>query len=118
MRVEIGDTAPAADATAYRAVELIYHSYLTGLILCWPRAQEPRRQPAAVGALSSRLEETRPRQTPSCGGLRAAEAPPLKEASLGRSVACHLYRQPAPASFWAQKKSRAKALLGFAHVGP
>lgn len=33
MRAEIGDTAPATDAAAYRAVELIYHSYLTGLIL-------------------------------------------------------------------------------------
>jgi hypothetical protein len=33
MRPEIRATAPAADTAAYRAVELIYHSYLTGLIL-------------------------------------------------------------------------------------
>jgi hypothetical protein len=33
MRAEVGDTAPTADTAAYRAVELIYHSYLTGLIL-------------------------------------------------------------------------------------
>jgi len=33
MRPEIKDMAPAADTAAYRVVELIYHSYLTGLIL-------------------------------------------------------------------------------------
>jgi len=33
VRGEVGDTAWTADAAAYRAIELIYHSYLTGLIL-------------------------------------------------------------------------------------
>ena len=57
---------PAADAAAYRAVEHIYHSYLTGLILML--ASRVRRSPrrrggvphlpaAATGALPSRIEE-------------------------------------------------------------
>jgi hypothetical protein len=33
MRAEIEGAARAADSAAYRAIELIYHSYLTGLIL-------------------------------------------------------------------------------------
>jgi hypothetical protein len=33
MRAEIRDTKSSADTAAYRAIELIYHSYLTGLIL-------------------------------------------------------------------------------------
>ena len=72
--------AKVADAAAYRAVELIYHSCLTGLILMLSsRAGPPhaaaRRHPGRFGgsngSLPSRIEEARPRQAAACGGLCA-----------------------------------------------
>jgi len=78
MRAEIRDTTPMADAAAYRAIELIYHSYLL-------RRRAPRfsRKHRATASLVISIER--------------------------RSTGRHLGNA---------KKSRAKALLGFAHVGP
>jgi hypothetical protein len=62
----IGDTAPEVDTAAYRAVELTYHSYLTGLILMLcsragavPAAEVVFRTFRRQQALPSRIEETR-----------------------------------------------------------
>jgi hypothetical protein len=48
MRPEIRDPEPAADTAAYRAIELIYHSYLTGLILMLSSRAGPAQAAEAV----------------------------------------------------------------------